>query len=145
MKRVILAVPALFLTVLLAASVLASSGASPSTSNAGVIIRGKLGELADGQPTLATPHEHYKLSGQSAYLYKTLQDKRLLNQVLQLVGTVEPNGGFQVRQIFAIHSGKLYKIKYYCTVCNITYVQPGHCACCGRETQLKEVPVNSNP
>jgi hypothetical protein len=145
MKRLTVAVPALFLAAFLAGCVLASGAASPSASNAVVIIRGKLGALSGGQPTLATDHEHYKLSGQSAYLSKTLQDKRLLNQELQVVGTVQPGGGFQVRQIFAIHSGKLYKIKYYCPVCNITYVQPGHCACCGRETQLKEVPVNSNP
>ncbi len=146
MKRAALSLTALFVTALLAGSAPATGAASsPSVSNAVVIIRGKLGTLAGGHPTLSTSREQYKLSGQSAYLYKTLQDKRLLNQELQLVGTVEPDGGFQVRQIFAIHAGKRYRIEYYCPVCNITYVQPGHCVCCGRETQLKEVPVDSNP
>jgi hypothetical protein len=106
-----------------------------------VVLRGSLNGLPGNQPTLETGEKSYKLVGQSPYILRTLQDKRLLHQELQLVGIVGPNGDFVVQRFYAVHNGKLYKIEYYCEVCNITYVQPGHCVCCGRETKLKEVPV----
>jgi hypothetical protein len=113
----------------------------PQAAEALVVLRGSLSALPGNQPILQTGQKTYKLAGQSPYLLRTLQDKRLLHQDLQLVGTVGPNGDFVVQRLYAVHHGKLYKIEYYCEVCNITYVQPGHCACCGRETKLKEVPV----
>jgi hypothetical protein len=109
-----------------------------------MILVGTLAELSGNQPALRTPTKSFKLAGQSAYILRTLQDKRLLNQQLQLIGTMGPDGDFVVQRLFAVRDGKLYRIQYYCPVCNITYVQPGHCYCCGRETQLQEVPVGSS-
>jgi hypothetical protein len=113
----------------------------PQAAQTPVVLRGSLNALPGNQPTLETGEKSYKLVGQSPYILRTLQDKRLLHQELQLAGTVGPDGAFVVQRFYAVHNGKLYKIEYYCEVCNITYVQPGHCVCCGRETKLKEVPV----
>lgn len=106
-----------------------------------VIIRGMLSTIAGKGPALMMPQKEYVLSGQSPYLLHVLEDKRLMNQELQLEGTPGPDGSFVVSRIYAVREGKLYKIQYYCQVCNIIYVQPGHCYCCGRETELQEVPV----
>jgi hypothetical protein len=129
--------------LLLACSGSGFAGASGSTPRGLVVLQGTLGALPGNQPTLITPAKRFKLAGQSAYILRTLQDKRLLNQQLQLIGMVGPDGDFVVEKLFAVHNGKLYRIQYYCSVCNITYVQPGHCYCCGRETKLQEVPVSS--
>jgi hypothetical protein len=115
--------------------------AAPQPSRQPMVLRGNLGLLPGNVPTLQTEDKTYRLAGQSPYILHTLEDKRLLHQELQLVGTVGPGGDFVVQRLYALRNGKLYKIQYYCEVCNITYVQPGHCACCGRETKLQEVPV----
>ncbi|MGH9353017.1 MAG: hypothetical protein ACRD2G_12795 [Terriglobia bacterium] len=118
----------------------AQAGVSPVT------LRGTLSALAGKGPALMMPQKEYVLSGQSPYILHVLEDKRLLNQELQLEGTPGPDGTFVVSRLYAVRSGKLYKIQYYCQVCNIIYVQPGHCYCCGRETEIQEVPVKpANP
>lgn len=131
----------LCLGVLLFAVCPCVSRASSLSGQAPMIVRGTLGSLPGNQPTLQVGQKAYKLAGQSSYLLHTLQDKRLLHQELQLVGTIGPKGDFVVQRLYAVRDGKLYKVQYYCEVCNITYVQPGHCFCCGRETKLQEVPV----
>ncbi|MGH9402011.1 MAG: hypothetical protein ACRD2P_07895 [Terriglobia bacterium] len=121
---------------------------TPSTVDAAslVTIRGTLNALPGKGPALMAPQKEYTLSGQSPYILHVLEDKRLLNQELQLEGAPGPNGTFIVSRLYAVRNGKLYKIQYYCDICNITYVQPGHCYCCGRETVLQEVPVKpANP
>jgi hypothetical protein len=118
-----------------------ASASSPMPQNAPIILRGTLGSLPGRGPVLKVGPKDYVLQGQSAYILHTLEDKRLLNHELQLVGTLGPGGDFVVQRMYDIHHGKLYKIQYYCEVCNITYVQPGHCFCCGRETTLHEVPA----
>jgi hypothetical protein len=138
-------IPGACLLVLLAGfSSLVYGAAKGSVENSPTVVRGTLGALPGKQPELKTPGKTYRLAGQSPYILHTLQDKRLLNQELQLVGTLQSNGEFVVQKLYAVHGGKLYKVQYYCDVCNITYVQPGHCFCCGRDTKLKEVPVSQN-
>lgn len=108
------------------------------------ILCGTLAATQGRGPVLKTPKESYVLAGQSQYLMRVLKDKRLLNQELEVEGSPEAAGAFVVDRIYAVHHGKLYKIQYYCDVCNITYIQPGHCYCCGKETKLQEVPVSSS-
>lgn len=107
------------------------------------ILRGTLAATQGRGPVLKTPQASYVLAGQSPYLLRVLEDKRLLNQELEVEGSPETGGTFVVDRIYAVRRGQLYKIQYYCDVCNITYVQPGHCYCCGKETKLQEVPVSS--
>lgn len=121
-------------------------GQTISRSANPIIIRGTLSTIAGKGPALMMPQKEYVLNGQSPYILHVLEDKRLMNQELQLEGTPGPDGSFVVSRIYAVRDGKLYKIQYYCQVCNIIYVQPGHCYCCGRETELQEVPVKpENP
>ncbi|MGH9469547.1 MAG: hypothetical protein ACRD1N_04295 [Terriglobia bacterium] len=145
-------VPALALmlaSVLLMTAALALGGHSalaaqsrPASANGLVTVLGTLTNVPGKGPALESAGKEYVLQGQSAYLLHTLQDKRLLNQELQLTGAIAPGGALVVRKLYAVRNGKLYHVQYYCEVCNITYVQPGHCYCCGRETKLQEVPVH---
>lgn len=115
--------------------------ATPSPASGALVVRGTLGMVAGKGPSLSTAQRDYVLRGQSPYLLHVLEDKRLLGQELQLEGT-RSGGAFVVSRVLAVRDGKLYKIQYYCEVCHITYVEPGHCYCCGRETKLKEVPLS---
>lgn len=134
--------PTAFIAALvLALSIGAREPASAQPAQSPTTIEGTLTLLPGNQPTLETGQRTYRLSGQSPYILRTLQDKRLAHQELQVIGTPGPGGDFVVQRLFAVHNGKLYKVEYYCEVCNITSVQPGHCVCCGRETKLKEIPV----
>lgn len=133
---------------MLMAGALAFGGppAQGASANGLVTIRGTLVSVSGKGPALESAGKQYALHGQSPYLLRTLEDKRLLNQELQLTGTIAPGGALVVQKLYAVKGGKLYHVQYYCEVCNITYVQPGHCYCCGRETKLQEVPVSqTNP
>jgi hypothetical protein len=135
------------LLVLALASLSAAHGQAPATDRligSSTVIQGTLGIQAGKGPTLMTAQKTYILQGQSPYILHVLEDKRLLNQELQLEGTKGANGTFVVSRLYAVRNGRLYKVQYYCEVCNITYVEPGHCYCCGRETKLQEVPVSSD-
>lgn len=136
----------LILAVAITCAARGQTGASSTVGASLVTIRGALSALPGKGPALVMPQKEYVLSGQSPYILHVLEDKRLLNQELQLEGTPGPNGTFAVSRLYAVRNGKLYKIQYYCDVCNIIYVQPGHCYCCGRETVLQEVPLKpGNP
>lgn len=129
------------LAIAFAATGMARGQAAQPRAASLMTIRGTLSEVAGKGPELAMSQREYILSGQSPYILHVLEDKRLVNQELQLEGTPGPGGVFVVSRLYAVKNGKLYKIQYYCQVCNIIYVQPGHCYCCGRETELQEVPV----
>src|SRR5437899_836728 len=66
-----------------------------------------------------TAKKDLKLSARSSYLFHTLQDKRLANREVHLEGATQPDGTFQVAKLFTVHNGKLYRVRYYCEVCNI--------------------------
>jgi len=106
-------------------------------------IQGILMSIPGKGPVLKIAQHDYQLEGQSNYLLHTLEDKRLLSRELRLVGTVQPDGSFQVRKIFTVRDGRLYRVQYYCDVCNIVAVEPGRCVCCQRPTKLQEIPVTS--
>jgi len=127
------------------ASMSAQAVSAAQVSQEDVIkIQGILLSIPGKGPVLKTTQHDYQLAGQSDYLLHTLEDKRLLNRELRLVGTVQPDGSFQVRKIFTVRDGKLYRIRYYCDVCNIVAVEPGRCVCCQRPTKLQEIPVKSD-
>ncbi|MGH9449779.1 MAG: hypothetical protein ACRD11_04480 [Terriglobia bacterium] len=138
---VFLAVSVCFVVFPALCSGAARGEAAAAPGRSAVILRGTLESVAGKGPSLVTARKNYILQAQSPYLLRVLEDKRLLNRELQLEGTAGSGGTFVVDRIYAIRNGKLYNIQYYCEVCNITYVQPGHCYCCGRETKLQEVPV----
>ena len=127
---------------LLGGSAKAISG--PQITKGGVIkIQGILLSIPGKGRVLKTAERDYQLEGQSAYLLHTLEDKRLLSREMRLVGAVQPDGSFQVQKIFTVRDGRLYRVQYYCNVCNIVAVEPGRCVCCQRPTKLQEIPVTN--
>jgi len=105
-------------------------------------LEGKLMIAGQGRPALKTAKRDYTLSAKTPYLLHTLQDQRLGNREVRVEGTFRPGGIFEVAHLFTVREGKLYKVKYYCNVCNITALEPGECVCCQRTTELQEIPLN---
>jgi len=46
-----------------------------------------------------------------------------------------------VAHLFTAHDGQLFRLRFYCHVCNIPATEPGPCVCCQRWTDLEEIPV----
>jgi hypothetical protein len=105
-------------------------------------LEGKLVSLAGSGPTLKTAKKEYRLAGRTSYLFHTLQDKRLADHEVRLEGTEKSDGSFEVERIYTFHNGKLYRVRYYCEVCNIEALEPGDCVCCQQPTELQEIPVD---
>ena len=116
-------------------------GQSPST-NAFETLQGRLSVAGGGGPTLKTALRDYTLSAKSTYLFHTLQDQRLLNREVRVEGTLKPDHTFEVSHLFTVRDGRLYKVRYYCDICNIAALEPGNCVCCQRPTELQEIPLN---
>ncbi len=104
-------------------------------------LQGKLISLPGKGPVLRAEAKDYPLAATSPYLFHTLQDKRLLKREVRLEGAIRTNGTFEVAHLYTIRGGKLYKVRYYCEVCNIVGLQPGPCVCCQQPTALQEIPV----
>ena len=104
-------------------------------------LQGKLLATAGTGPTLRTPQKDYPLSGETSYLFHTLQDARLRGREVRLEGTEKPDGTFQVQRLYTVRQGKLYTVRYYCEVCHIEALEPGNCVCCQQPTELQELPL----
>ncbi len=107
-------------------------------------IEGKLIFVAGTGPVLATSSKRIPLAGRYHYIFKTLEDKRLRNDEVRLKGKMRADGNFQVNNIYTIHHGELYRVRYYCETCNIVALGPGRCVCCQQPTELQEVPLNKH-
>jgi len=81
------------------------------------------------------------LSARTSYLFHTLGDERLRNREVRLEGTRLPDGSFKVEQLLTVHNGKLFRVRYFCEVCNIEAYEPGICVCCQQPTELQEIPL----
>ncbi len=95
-------------------------------------------------PVLKNGAKQVTLAGRYEYTFRTLEDKRLRNDEVRLVGKFQPDGNFRVDDVFTIHHGEVYRVRYYCETCNIVGLGPGKCVCCQQPTELQEVPVNKN-
>ena len=124
-----------------AAAMSSALGQSPSAGPP-EILQGRLMVVGGGLTTLKTAQRDYTLSAKTSYLLHTLQDQRLLNREVRVEGTLKPDRTFEVAHLFTVRDGKLYKVRYYCNVCNIAALEPGNCVCCQRPTELQEIPVD---
>lgn len=102
---------------------------------------GRLATIAGTGLVLQTGKKDLKLSARTTYLFHTLQDKRLEGKEVRLEGSMKPDGTFGVDHFFTVHDGKLFRVRYYCEVCNIEALEPGRCVCCQQPTELQEIPV----
>ena len=106
-------------------------------------LQGKLASLPGTGPVLKTEHKDYPLEAKISYLFHTLEDKRLLGREVRLEGRAMPDGNFEVQRLYTVRGGTLYKVRYYCEVCNIEALEPGDCVCCQQPTELQEIPVDT--
>jgi len=118
-----------------------SSPALGQSTNAFETLQGRLFVAGGGGPTLKTALRDYTLSAKSTYLFHTLQDQRLLNREVRVEGTLKPDHTFEVSHLSTVRDGRLYKVRYYCDICNIAALEPGNCVCCQRPTELQEIPL----
>jgi hypothetical protein len=107
-------------------------------------IEGKLVATGAGCPVLKMHDKVQPLSGKTPYVLHTLQDKRLDGREMRLEGIPKPDGTFEVQWIYTIRDGKVYRVRYFCKLCNIEAVEPGLCVCCQQPTELDEVPVENS-
>jgi hypothetical protein len=128
-----------FLTLAAVVAVPASGDDRPGKSST---LEGKLLATAPGGPFLAAAGKQVRLVAKLPFLLHTLQDKRLEEREVRLEGTVDSGGAFEVERLFTMKDGKLFKVRYYCEICNIAAVEPGNCVCCQRPTELQEIPLS---
>lgn len=110
-----------------------------------VTLQGKLGSVQGAGPVLHTLKKDFRLASKESYLLHTLEDKRLLGRELRLEGTANPDGSFNVEKFYTVRGGKLFRVRYYCEVCNIEALEPGNCVCCQQPTELQEIPASDYP
>jgi hypothetical protein len=103
------------------------------------VLEGKLLSTRGDCPLLKINGREEALSANTPYLLQTLQDKRLDGRQVRLEGIPQPDGAFEVHWLYTIHNGKLFKVRYYCPVCNIVALGPGNCVCCQQPTELQEL------
>jgi len=105
------------------------------------VLEGQLLSTSGNCPLLRTHGKDQTLSAYTTYLYHTLQDKRLANREVRLEGLMKGEGTFEVERLYTVKDGKLYRVRYFCKVCNIEALEPGNCVCCQQPTELQEIPV----
>ena len=105
-------------------------------------LEGKLLSIPGQGPVLRIHEKDQPLSATTTYLFHTLQDKRLANREVRVEGMVKAEGTFEVERLYTVKDGKLYRVRYFCKVCNIEALEPGDCVCCQQPTELQEIPVS---
>jgi hypothetical protein len=120
--------------LLLAASVLAqASGSKPALPIVGTLVQFPSG------PALRVKGRDYPLSAVRAWHFNTLKDKRLEGREIRVEGEWASDGTLKVSQFYTVKDGKLYRVRYFCEVCNIESLEPGDCVCCQAPTELQEI------
>lgn len=114
------------------------------TQNTQKVLEGKLQFIQGTGPVVKTAAKKIPLAGRYDYIFRTLEDQRLRNDEVRLKGEYQADGNFRVDNIFTLHNGKVYRVRYYCETCNIVGQGPGNCVCCQQPTELQEIPINKN-
>jgi hypothetical protein len=128
------------LTLATSALCVQTGGAKPQLP-----LEGKLVQLPGKGPVLRVKGRDFDLSARTSWLFRTLQDKRLANREIRVEGEWQPNGTLKVNHFFTVRDGKLYRIRYFCEVCNIEALGPGKCVCCQQPTEMQEIPIPERP
>ena len=131
----------LFVCLVLTVSPLTAAQAAPPHL---AVLEGTLFSTSSDCPLVRTHGKDQPLSAYTTQLYHTLQDRRLANREVRLEGTMKGDGTFEVERLYTVKGGKLYRVRYFCKVCNIEALEPGNCVCCQQPTELQEIPVSEN-
>ena len=105
-------------------------------------LQGKLVQLARG-PALRVKGRDFPLTTVRTWHLNPLKDKRLAGREIRVEGDWAADGTFRVSQFYTVKGGKLYRVRYFCEVCNIESLEPGDCVCCQAPTELQEIPVDT--
>lgn len=106
-----------------------------------VVLLGKLIQL-DGKPLIfETAGKRLQIEGANEPVSATLRDPHLAGRKMRLEGKINKQGIFEITKLFTIRQEQLYKVRYYCEICNITDLSPGTCACCQGPTEFQEIPA----
>jgi len=133
-----------FLFVWAAALVPPPLGAAQGMTRHLAALEGKLLSVPGEGPVLRIHEKDQPLSATTTYLFHTLLDKRLANREVRVEGTTKADGTFEVERLYTVRNGKLYRVRYFCKVCNIEALEPGDCICCQQPTELQEIPVTED-
>jgi hypothetical protein len=106
-----------------------------------VALEGELLSIPGEGPVLRIHEKDQPLAATTTYLFHTLLDKRLLNREVRVEGTMKADRTFEVQRLYTVRNGKLFRVRYFCKVCNIEALEPGDCVCCQQPTELQEIPV----
>lgn len=131
---------AAFVLALLGLAAPGSRASAPGKTPAA--LEGTLVSIPGKGPFVKTPAKEYALAGKTTYVFHTLMDKRLEHREVRVEGDFKPDGTFEVEWLYTIKNGKLYRVRYFCNICNIVALEPGPCVCCQQPTELQEIPVS---
>jgi len=121
--------------------------ALPGLFAADAVVRGRLLnsseqlQTADRQLILLTDDGRRLTLTGDEYSTSQLADTRLKDRHWELRGTQKPDGRFEVLRLFTIKDGALFRVTYFCVICNIRTYHAGKCMCCQEETEVQELPV----
>jgi hypothetical protein len=74
-------------------------------------------------------------------LAPVFDDPRIRQQELVVKVRPRTDGTADLIKVYSAKHGKLYDVRYFCEICNVTSFVPGLCPCCRAEMELKETPV----
>jgi hypothetical protein len=134
------------IALLVCAATLATSplGTAQGAQRHLAALQGRLLSISGEGPVLQIHGKHQPLSATTTYLFHTLLDKRLANREVRLEGTTKADGTFEVERLYTVRNGKLYRVRYFCKVCNLEALEPGDCVCCQQPTELQEIPAGDS-
>ena len=93
-------------------------------------------------PVLKANGKTVRLLSSDDYANAILHEPRFVGRELRLEGRWKSADTFDADRLFSVRDGKLFKVIYYCDVCNITSYKPGLCDCCQQPTEVREVLHN---
>ncbi len=105
-------------------------------------LQGRLVVEPGKSPVLESGGKPVPLTSVRRSVRETLQDSRISGKELRVIGRSKPDGSFEVDEFYVVRpDGALYRLVYFCDVCNITRFGPGKCECCQQPTIPTEIPL----
>jgi hypothetical protein len=128
----------------------ASSSPAPADS---IELRGRvvcLDSADDRRECGAEPPPRFALEDRDGHLHRFLAvdalvgifgDPRVRERDLAVRAREAAGGAVEIIKVYTVKDGTLYDVHYFCEVCHIAAYVPGRCPCCGREMELREIPL----
>jgi hypothetical protein len=96
--------------------------------------------IAEGKARLIrTKEKDTLLTSSDPLIAGIFQDSRISGKNMKLEGKFLPDGSFEIKRFHIAHGESLYRLIYFCEVCNIHSFGPGDCVCCQAPFEPLEV------